>query len=232
MTTAPNPALDPAIIRARTAEDVQVGNQIVRHRLGTRLMHWSAALSFAVALLTGLPIWTPIFGWLAGLFGGLSVCRWLHPWSGTIFFFAMVVMFAWWLEDMALEPGERDWFGKKLFTYMMHETIDDWMIGKYNGGQKIFFFAVCLGALGLMLSGLLLWFPESLPPAWRGLGIVVHEITFILFAVAIVFHVYLGTGAEPGTFRSMTRGTVPLSWARLHHPRWYREITGDDRPRT
>ena len=31
---------------------------------------------------------------------------------------------------------------------------------------------------------------------------------------------------EPGTFRSMVRGTVTTAWARLHHPRWYREVAG------
>ena len=25
----------------------------------------------------------------------------------------------------------------------------------------------------------------------------------------------------------MTRGTVTRAWARLHHPRWYREVTGE-----
>jgi len=39
-----------------------------------------------------------------------------------------------------------------------------------------------------------------------------------------VFHIYLGTAAEPGTFGSMIRGTVTREWARLHHARWYRAI--------
>jgi formate dehydrogenase subunit gamma len=164
---------------------------------------------------------------MAALFGGLSVCRWLHPWAGSTFFLASIVMFFRWLSEMILLSSEKDWFGAKLFAYMRHETIDDWETGKYNGGQKIFFFAVSLGALGLLASGLILWFPLSFPQWLRELGILLHEITFILFAVAIVFHIYLGTGAEPGTFRSMTRGTVPRSWARLHHPRWYRDVTGD-----
>ena len=74
--------------------------------------------------------------------------------------------------------------------------------------------------------------PAELPAAAaRGRWILLHDVTFILFAVAIVFHIYLGTAAEPGTFRSMTRGTVTQAWARLHHPRWYREVTGDgDQP--
>ena len=43
----------------------------------------------------------------------------------------------------------------------------------------------------------------------------------------IIGHIYLGTAAEPGTLRSMIHGTVTKDWARLHHPRWYREVTGD-----
>jgi len=45
----------------------------------------------------------------------------------------------------------------------------------------------------------------------------------------IIGHIYLGTAAEPDTFRSIIRGTVTKSWARLHHPRWYREVTEQPR---
>ena len=225
----PSPSLDPAIARARGGEDVAVGDQIVRHRLSTRIVHWAVALSFVACLLSGLPIWTPVFGWTAGLFGGLHVCRWLHPWAGTLFFLTSLLMFFQWLGDMVLRASERDWLGPKLFQYMRHEAMDDSEVGKYNGGQKLFFFAVSLGALGLLVSGLVLWFPLAVTQVWRDLGIILHDVTFILFTVAIVFHVYLGTAAEPGTFRSMTRGTVSKPWARLHHPRWYREITGESR---
>jgi formate dehydrogenase subunit gamma len=60
------------------------------------------------------------------------------------------------------------------------------------------------------------------------LAYLVHDFTFICFMVAIVGHAYLGTAAEPGTFGSMTRGTVTLPWARLHHPRWYRDVVRDE----
>jgi formate dehydrogenase subunit gamma len=223
-----SPVLDPAIVRARDVEDVVVGNEIVRHRLASRVIHWLVALAFFVALLTGLPIWTPIFGWMAGLFGGLQVCRWLHPWAGVVFFAASAAMFFHWLKDMILRPEERDWLGPKMLRYLRYETTEDEDVGKYNGGQKLFFFAVSLGAVGLLLSGLLLWLPVSFPPLLKEIAILVHEVTFILFAVAIVLHIYLGTAAEPGTFGSMIRGTVTRSWARLHHPGWYREVLGGE----
>lgn len=225
----PNPVVDRAIVRARREEDVLVGDEIVRHRLSSRVIHWSVALTFAVTLLTGLPIWTPIFGWMAHLFGGLHVCRWLHPWAGLAFTVTSALMFFHWLKDMILEPRERDWLGPRLLSYMRYEqTEEDLEVGKYNGGQKLFFFAVSLGALGLILSGLVLWFPTAFSRLPWSLAVLLHEITFILFTVAIVFHIYLGTAAEPGTFGSMIRGTVSRAWARLHHPRWYREVTGHD----
>ena len=226
-TVAPRAPMDTAIVVARKREDVVVGSEIVRHRLFSRLMHWTVALTFFVALLTGLPIWTPIFGWLAHLFGGLTVARLLHPWAGVAFFLAAVVQFFEWIADMHVEPWERDWIGPRLTRYMRYEE-DDPRTGKYNGGQKLYFWAVSLGALGLLLSGLLMWFPSAFPRWLMQLAFIVHDFTFICFAVSLVFHIYLGTAAEPGTYRSMTRGTVSRAWARLHHPRWYRQVTGEE----
>jgi formate dehydrogenase subunit gamma len=220
---------DGAIARARHVEDVAVGDEIVRHRLSSRVIHWAAALFFFATLFTGLPIWTPLFGWMAYLFGGLTVCRWLHPWAGLAFSLSMVVMLVHWLGDMRLTPPDREWLRPARIARYMTTDETDPEGGKYNGGQKLFFFAAVLGALGLLVSGLVLWFPTAFPHIPRALAILLHEVTFILFVVAIVFHVYLGTAAEPGTFRSMVQGTVSRAWARFHHPRWYREVVGDDR---
>ena len=208
-------------------EDVLVGDFIVRHRYLSRVIHWSVAGSFVVCLLTGLPIWTPVFGWMATLFGGLSVCSWLHPWAGVVFFAASAVMFVHWMKEMVLRGNEKDWMRPKKLIQYFKFAGEDPTVGKYNGGQKLLFWITSLGAVGLMLSGLVLWFPLLVPPVLREVSIVLHDITFIAFVVAIIGHVYLGTAAEPGTFRAMTRGTVTKPWARLHHPAWYREVTGD-----
>jgi formate dehydrogenase subunit gamma len=110
---------------------------------------------------------------------------------------------------------------------MRYEEVDP-DVGKYNGGQKLFFWSAALGALALVASGLVLWNPYTFPQRVRSISILLHDAAYILFAVAIVYHIYLGTAAEPGTFRSITRGTVTKPWARLHHPRWFREVTGGD----
>jgi len=205
---APSEPLPPAPPTPRTlAEDSVVGEHILRHGLAARMTHWSVALTFFAALLSGLPIWTPVFGWLAPLFGGLAVCRWLHPWAGVAFVVAVAAMFVQWLGQMR-RSGD-----------------------KYNWGQRLFFFLVAALALLLLATGLVLWFPLAVPLPLRGLGLVLHDALFLVFAVAIVVHIYLGTAANPGSFRSMTRGTVSKSWARHHHPAWARRLSGDDDPK-
>ncbi len=226
-----NPPLpiDRAILAAQDREDVVVGNEIVRHNRASRLIHWSVSATFFVCLLTGMPIWAPVFGWMASLFGGLPVCRVIHPYAGVAFFLFTIAMFVEWLPDMRLAPEERrEWLGGgRAMRYMRYET-DDSNVGKYNGGQKLQFWLVCLAALGLLLSGALMWFPRVFPRLLMEFAYLVHDVTFILFAMLIVIHIYLGTAAEPGTFGSMTRGTVTKAWARLHHGRWFREVTGQE----
>ena len=219
--------VDRAVLAAQSREDIVVGNEIVRHNRASRLIHWCVALTFFVCLFSGMAIWAPIFGWMAVFFGGLATARVIHPYAGVAFFLFSAAMFFQWIADMHLEPGDREWMGGKTLRYMRYET-DDSDVGKYNGVQKLYFWAVSLGAVGLLLSGVMMWFPRTFHGFWMELAYLLHDVTFILFAVSLVFHVYLGTASEPGTFGSMTRGTVTKAWARLHHGRWYRDVTGEE----
>jgi len=222
-TRAPGPSVMEV---ARDREDVVVGDEIVRHRLSSRVVHWTVAIFFFGALFTGMPIWSPVFGWMAFLFGGLSVCRWLHAWVGVAFAAASLLMFVHWFRDMMFDKNDRRF---NVLEYMKFSDKEDPNVGKYNAGQKFFFWAAAVGALALLLSGIVLWWPAYFSQPLRSASILLHDLAFIAFFVAIVGHIYLGTAAEPGTFRAITRGTVSKAWARLHHPRWYRDVTGDRR---
>jgi formate dehydrogenase subunit gamma len=233
MTTIPQGAhghVDTPVVVARHRENVVVGQEIVRHRRASRLIHWTVAVTFFLGLITGMPIWTPIFRWMASLVGGLEVARIIHPYAGAAFFIISAVQFFHWLGDMHFTADEKgSWRPSKLLAYMRYEDDPAVRGGKYNPGQKVFFYSVCLGALGLLISGIVMWWPLTFPPIVRELAYLLHDITFIFFLVGIVVHIYLGTVAEPGTFRSMTRGTVSRQWARLHHPGWFQDLgrTGD-----
>jgi formate dehydrogenase subunit gamma len=227
--TSRNGLGDDAIARARHSEDVVMGDEIVRERLSARVVHWSVALTFFLCLFTGLPIWTSYLGFLANLFGGLQVCRVLHPWMGVAFAAASVLMFAQWMSQMTLTASDRHFITPKGMLEYFEYRNEDADVGKYNGGQKMLFWAAALGALGLLLSGIVMWLPQPIFGHWgpwlRQASYILHDTAFSLFFAMIIGHIYLGTAAEPGTFRSMVRGTVTKSWAQLHHPLWYREVT-------
>jgi formate dehydrogenase subunit gamma len=221
-------SVDPAMVVARTREDVAIGEEIVRHKLSSRVMHWTVAVTFVVALITGLPIWTPIFGWMAALVGGLHVARWLHPWTGAAFFAGVGWMFVHWFAQMRLTEADRKWLNPTaLVKYLSHPEASEGDVGKYNGGQKLFFFTAAIGAIALFASGFVLWWPQFFGPTLREISWVGHDLVFIGAAVIIIGHIYLGTAAFPGSFTAMVRGTVSRAWARLHHPKWYRDVTGE-----
>ena len=213
-----------AIELGRTRENVVVGDELVRHKLSSRLVHWGVALFFVLALLTGMPIWSPVFGWMATLFGGLAVCRWLHAWAGVAFAVASLVMFVHWVAEMRMTAADRKF---RMIEYLQFKDDVHPEVGKYNGGQKGFFWMAIIGAVMLLASGVPLWWSQEFGQTVRQFAILAHDVAFIAFFVSIVGHIYLGTAAEPGTFRSMTRGTVTRAWARLHHPKWFRDVTGD-----
>ena len=219
------PVVGPTAIQvARDRENVLVGDEIVRHRLSSRVIHWAVAVFFLGALFTGMPIWSPVFGWMATLFGGLSVCRWLHAWTGVAFAASMAVMFVHWLREMKFDAEDRKF---NVLEYMRFSDREDLEVGKYNAGQKFFFWMAAATTLVITLSGIVLWWPTYFNQTLRSISILLHDLSFIGFFVAIVGHIYLGTAAEPGTFRAMTSGTVTRPWAKLHHRRWYRDVTGD-----
>jgi formate dehydrogenase subunit gamma len=223
---------DAAMARARRTEDTVVGDEIVRERLSARVVHWAVALTFFICLFTGLPIWTPYLGFLANLFGGLHVCRVLHPWAGVAFAAASAFMFVQWFSQMWLTPADREFITPRGMVKYFQYRNEDADVGKYNGGQKMLFWAAALGTLGLLLSGIAMWLPQPVSGQWlRQASYLLHDIAFSLFFAMIIGHIYLGTAAEPGTFRSMVRGTVTKSWAQLHHPAWYREVTSQ-KPRS
>src|SRR5262245_41344226 len=213
--------------RARAQEDVAVNDLIIRHTAGVRLTHWLLAISFFLATLTGFVVYTPYFAGLAGIFGGGATARFLHPWFSLGFVISALFLCRAWFKRMKRETGDDEW-RRNIGAYMRYET-ELREVGKYNAGQKLFFWSVVWGAAAMLVSGIVMWFPTSFHWVFRTIAYWLHEVTFIAFVVGVIYHIYMSTAAMPGTFGAMTRGTVTKAWARRHHPRWHREVTGEEK---
>ena len=203
-------------------------DRIVRYSAAERINHWIAGLSYVYLLMTGLAFWSPYLFWMAVVWGGGPTARFWHPWVGLVFFVSVWVMFSWWRDDMTATEADRKWAQDVRF-YIGNEDEKLPAIGKYNWGQKQFFWLMFWGAILLLLSGLVLWFTDSLP--WslrflRYLAVLVHAGVALLTVGGFIIHVYMGTAMVRGSFTSITRGTVSHAWARHHHRLWYEKSVG------
>ena len=196
--------------------------KVIRFTLAERLVHWLVALSFLYAALTGLSLWSPRLYWLASIFGGGVTVRGWHPLGGLLFVLIFSVMFVSWKRQMRLDSDDRRWL-RMAHRYAAHDYAALPEAGRFNGGQKSLFWLQSVNGVLLLLSGIVLWWPESMARPLREAAVLVHPISGILAIAGLIVHIYMGTAATPGAFRGMTQGWVKPGWAASHDAKWYRE---------
>jgi len=97
--------------------------ELLRHPVYTRFLHWSVAIFFILALLSGFAIYSSwLFRWLAPLFGGGARTRALHPWFGVGFEVFFLFQFINWFAPMAWTIADRRWL-RRLKAYATHERM-------------------------------------------------------------------------------------------------------------
>jgi formate dehydrogenase subunit gamma len=203
---------------------VMSDDRIVRFTLDERIHHWIAGLSYVYCLITGLAFWSPYEFWLTVLVGGGATARFWHPWSGVVFAISVVWLYKLWHREMAITEADRAW-ERSMQSYIGNEDEKLPPVGKYNAGQKGFFWIMVIGGLVLLVSGLGLWFVESLPMWLRHAAIAVHVVAALATIAGFILHVYMGTAMVRGGFSAIITGTVSASWARHHHRLWYEKVT-------
>ena len=205
------------------------GGQIVRYTLSERVHHWLAALTYIYCLITGLAFWSPYLFWLAVVVGGGPTARFWHPWFGLAFALSVGWMYKIWHDDLATTDDDRRWW-KAINYYVQNDDEKLPPVGRFNFGQKLFFWLMFYGVILLLISGLGLWFVESIPWSlrWlRYLAVTVHVAAALATIGGFIIHVYMGTAMVRGGFTSIIRGEVSTIWAKTHHRLWYEQVTGN-----
>jgi formate dehydrogenase subunit gamma len=208
------------------------GDRISRYSLAERVNHWIAGFTYVYCLITGLAFWSPYLFWLAALAGGGPAARFWHPWLGVVFTASTLWMYKLWHRDMATTEADLAW-KKVIGKYIRNDDQDLPPVGRFNYGQKIFFWVMLYGAILLLLSGIGLWYVESIPWSlrWlRYLSLTVHVIAAFATIGAFIIHVYMGTAMVRGGFTSIVRGEVSTGWAKMHHRLWYEQVTKQTPP--
>jgi formate dehydrogenase subunit gamma len=192
-----------------------------RYTFVERVAHWTVGLSFIALMLSGFALGYPRAFFLSGLFGGGQTMRFLHPWFGVLFTVGILYMLVAWWRDMKMTAVDKAW-AKKMKDYAGtgHTGLD---VGRYNAGQKGFYWVSMLLGIGLFVTGLPLWYPWMLGAGGlQNVARFVHHALFLLFVGGFIIHVYMSAIMFPGTMSAMTTGRVSRSWAAHHHPAWFR----------
>src|ERR1700674_1788535 len=134
----------------------RISERIERYSAATRINHWIIAISFVLLALSGLALFHPALFWLINLCGG-------GPWTGIVHAFIGCFMVApffllgvqiW--RDNTLQ--QRDWIWLRKINdvvYNREENLPE--VGRYNGGQKLLFFAIVVCLTCLLPSGIVIW---------------------------------------------------------------------------
>jgi formate dehydrogenase subunit gamma len=203
--------------------------ELLRHAPHTRVLHWAVAGFFILALLSGFSLYTPwLYHWLSPVFGGGPTTRALHPWFSLAFVVLFAVQVVNWLKPMSWTSDDTRWMGHLKDYISNTEALEPEYVDFFNAGQKLYFWAIVASAAIFLVSGLPLWFPRTFGRTGTAISYVLHDVAALIMLAGFIVHLYEGTAAQPGTFHSMTRGTVGRRWAWTHHPAWYRRATGRD----
>ncbi|MFQ5890102.1 MAG: formate dehydrogenase subunit gamma [Gemmatimonadota bacterium] len=220
-----------------------------------RALHWIMAAAGIVCILTGLGWYTQGFHFLLTWFGGGEWARWIHSVSGIVTTVCAVWLIGvlWFRHVFRFIPEDWRWL-KISGGYLRRHTHppagraskarrpgSNGEIppqGFFNGGQKLWAILAVILAVLFLGSGLVIWSPELFHdflglqpfsvPVMRAMYII-HDAAFLVFAPMVLFHIYLSSALNPGTFEGMSGGDVSRLWALHHHPLWYREVAGEDR---
>jgi formate dehydrogenase subunit gamma len=217
-----------AVSRSSAAHNDEM---IPRYSFAERANHWIGALTYTYLLMTGLAFWSPYLYWLAAVVGGGPVARSWHPWVGLIFAASVFWTFKEWRRDMQMDESDRAW-AKAIPYYIENEDDKLPPVGRFNYGQKLFFWGIFYGVILLLVSGIALWYTEALPWSLRFVryaAILIHASVALITIGLFLIHVYMSAILEEGSLTSMIHGKVTSAWAWTFHRSWYDQVSRGSR---
>lgn len=198
---------------------------IERYSFIERLCHWATGATYSYCLATGLAFYTPHLFWIAIVLGGAPTSRFLHPMIGVLFVLAAFWMHGIWHADMKITAIDKEWLNKSGNYATNNPDVPPQ--DRFNAGQKVFYWVMYYGALFLVLSGLVMWFPEYVPAnlhVVRAIAILIHESAALITIGGFIIHLYMGIFMVPGSVDAIVKGRVTEAWAKAHHRLWFDRV--------
>jgi len=216
------------MLRGSMGDEGRPGERVIeRFSPADRYAHWFVAIVWIALAITGLilslgkSVLLPIVGYT--LFSWLAqLSKTIHNFTGPLLIIGVPWLFLRFIRDNGVGGEDVKWFTQIVGYFKGHEYPSD----RFNAGEKmVFWFVLTLGSTALIVTGLILLFPNfNQERSTMQVANVLHAITAYLSIALACVHIYLGTIGLRGAYRAMRDGYVTESWAEHHHLRWYERI--------
>lgn len=214
-----------------------IGPKIFKHSkekyyvfsLFNRIIHAIAAVSFVIIIPTGLIM---MFG---STFGGgefVKACKELHAISTVLFMISVVPMFIMWVKNMLFTAEDIKWI-MILGGYLSKEKKPI-PAGKFNAGQKMWFWVSTLGGVVMIYTGVTLYVQDLnitiltmfglTKIEMLRLSIIVHNFMGLAMIALFFTHLYMSIFAIKGAIVSIINGYKEKEEVEILHSSYYKEI--------
>jgi len=195
--------------------------EVPRFSFFERGVHLFRLLSFIILSVSGLIMAFNSTVWQNLLFRSPQQMLDIHIWSGVVFIITTIFGIKLWLKDAVFAAYDKQWV-KHIGGYMGYKGKVK--SGRFNAGQKMFFWYTTVFGILISISGIVLIFKDTFSLSIICATSTFHNLFAFILLAGVLSHAYLGTVANPGTWRVLVDGFVTKVWAEHHHPLWYEKL--------
>jgi len=195
--------------------------EIERFSLFERAVHLFRLVAFIILAVTGLILAFNLHLWQELLFSSARELLNWHIWSGVVFILTTVFGMFLWFRDAMFASYDKEWV-RRIGGYLGYKGKVP--AGRFNAGQKMFYWYTTIFGAIMIVTGLVLIFKGLFSLSTICITSTVHNLTGFVMIAGVMAHAYLGTIANPGTWRVLVDGSVTREWAHHHHVNWYKEL--------
>jgi len=177
------------------------GDQVFFFPRYTRVVHFFAAVSFSLLALTGLMM---VLGAYLGGGALIRFARYVHIGAAMVFVLPAVLMLLMWFKDMLPQLHDISWMFM-LGGYLSKEKKPV-PAGKYNAGQKMYFWLATVGGVVMAYTGYIIWGMGTTNLDTVILYTIIHNVLGMVTLAFYFTHVYMVAFAIAGALDSMKTG--------------------------
>ena len=202
--------------------------------LFNRIIHSIAGIAFTLLVPTGLVI---MFGTTFGGGQFVIICREIHAISTLLFIVSVFPMFFMWVKGMLPTSDDIKWM--MILGGYLNKRKDPIPAGKFNAGQKMWFWLATAGGVVMILTGAAMYFQDFKIETLVSYGLsqidllrasaILHNGLGLAVMALFFTHIYMSVFAIKGAIHSMITGYKEEEEIEILHSSFYKKLKKDDK---